>query len=226
MNKDMTKEIKERKGYLIPDWHVPNSIRAVVTTRVSNHSLWLPSEPIWVNQVHGKKVICADNAKKNNKIIEADGLYTRKTNTICAIRTADCLPVFITDTRGSIVSLVHAGWRGLAKNILPEMIKKLRVPPPDLRVFLGPAIGPNCFEVGKDVHDCFSDYPDGFRRISEKKWLANIYILARDQLHKLGVKDIHGGHECTYTDKERFYSFRRDQEKAGRIVSLIWREPS
>ena len=207
-----------------PDWPAPENIRALVTTRntVIEH-LSLPSEPILLKQVHGSHIILADDIKPG-EIIEADGLYTQSINKICGVKTADCLPVLICDKKGTCVAAIHAGWRGLASGIIEATLEKLPVKSENLLAWLGPAIGPEVFEVGEDVRERFPDDKLAFRtiteKISEKKYLCDIYLLARKRLNNYGVTDIYGGTECAYSHREKFYSYR--QKDTGRMLSLVW----
>ena len=141
--------------------------------------------------------------------------------------TADCLPLLITDKDGSCVAAIHAGWRGLCDGIIEETVKKLSVAPESLLVWLGPAIGPDVYEIGKEVYDAFIkgdiEAKESFTSVSEQHWLFDIYRLARLRLTRLGVKQIYGGDHCTLTEKENFFSYRRD-DITGRMASMIWIE--
>jgi YfiH family protein len=196
----------------------------MATTRNSNiENLSLDLAPILLKQVHGSKVILADDIKPG-EIIQADGLYTQAVNKICGIKTADCLPLLLCDKKGSCVAAIHAGWRGLASGIIEAAIEKLPVKPENLLAWMGPAIGSLVFEVGEDVRERFPEDHLAFRVISEKlpekKYLCDIYLLARRRLESYGVIDIYGGTECTYSNREKFYSYR--QGDTGRLLSLIW----
>jgi YfiH family protein len=189
----------------------------------------LPAAPIWPNQIHGIDVIDADNIDKNTKINmpTADAMFATKPNIVCAILTADCLPIFVCDKNASCVGIIHGGWRSLAAGIIDATVKKLPVEPKDLFIWLGPAIGPEKFEVGEEVRDQFlansREAERAFKIINTKtnKFLANIYLLATQQLNQLGIHRIFGGEYCTYTDQENFFSYRRDKT-TGRMASLIW----
>ena len=145
---------------------------------------------------------------------------------VCAVLTADCLPLLVCDRHGRHVAAIHAGWRGLADGIIEHTLQALPVAGHDLMAWLGPAIGRECFEVGRDVYDRFvgqdCDAVQAFEPLSDSRWHADLYRLARQRLATLGVSDIFGGQWCTYTDRERFYSYRRDGQ-TGRMASLIWR---
>jgi polyphenol oxidase len=183
--------------------------------------LHLPSEPIWINQVHGTTMV---EASPDNKGEDADASFTTAKNQICAIMTADCLPILCCNKQGNYVSALHAGWRGLAGGIIGKNLQQ--VAGPDLLVWLGPAIGPGHFEVGQEVYEIFTtqrnQHQSAFTRYTDKTWLANIYELARLQLINLGITHIYGGDYCTYAQPEYFFSYRRDKGKTGRMASLIW----
>ena len=236
------------------DWPAGNNVHAVTTTRnggnssgvyrsfnlgdhvnddqdtvdrnrrLLKNSLSLPACPKWLNQVHGVNVVNANNL---SKVITADGSYTTTTACVCAVLTADCLPVFISDQKGSVVGVFHAGWRGLANGILKNAVEALQVHSNELIAALGPAISQNAFEVGIEVKQYFdSRYcgVSGFFVQGEKPdhFFADLYGLAQAQLYQYGVKSVWlPGEVCTYKDSDRFYSYRRDGQ-TGRMASLIW----
>ncbi|RDI48794.1 peptidoglycan editing factor PgeF [Aquicella lusitana] len=235
--------------FIQPDWPVPASVKAYTTVRDSwgerqpyhdmhpgfyagseNENqrlktlLQLPSEPVWITQTHSNVAIAAtpENSKK-----EADATFTDQPGQVCAILTADCLPVLVCNKQGSHVAAIHAGWRGLASGIIEATLKAMRQPAADLLVWLGPAIGPQKFEVGQDVYDAFvQKHPESaaaFLPQRPGKWLADLYTLARIRLRHQGVTQIYGGDFCTYTQADLFFSYRRDKGKTGRMASLIWR---
>jgi YfiH family protein len=185
----------------------------------------LPAEPVWLQQVHSDRIIRAD---RKTDATEADGSWTATTGVVCVVMTADCLPVLICSRDGSRVAAAHAGWRGLHAGVIPNAVKALGTDPAELLVWLGPAIGPRAFEVGPEVVHAFNDVlPENaaaFTQTDEQHWLCDLYRLARLQLERLGIVAVYGGNECTYTDKQRFYSYRRDG-KTGRMASLIWLQP-
>lgn len=160
---------------------------------------------------------------------EADASVAYGPGAVCAVLTADCLPLLLTDRAGTRVAAVHAGWRGLVAGVIEATVARLKVPPGDLLVWLGPAIGANAFEVGGEVRACFlaadAQAAAAFTPLGGEKWLADIYLLARQRLAALGVARVWGGEHCTYRDPERFYSYRRDGV-TGRMASLIWLEAS
>lgn len=186
---------------------------------------WLPGEPLWLNQVHGTRVVQAGAV---SGLPEADASFSTTRHAVCLVQTADCLPVLFCDAAGRVVAAAHAGWRGLAEGILEETLSRMRqAGAMEILAWMGPAIGPQCFEVGEDVLEAFSardeDLATYFRpRAGEQgKYLANIYALARHMLEKQGVSKISGGHFCTVSDAARFYSYRRDGV-TGRMATGIW----
>ncbi len=189
-------------------------------------SLRLPDEPVWLKQVHGIGVITIDGDKPAMNSV-ADGSYTRVPGKVCVVQTADCLPVLITSRQGTEVAAIHAGWRGLANGVLESGLKKFRCAADDLTVWLGPAIGPERFEVGEEVKAAFmkKDPMAGkaFKKTTENKYQADLYQLARQRLKLSGVSRVYGGGYCTHSDQERFFSYRRDGQ-TGRMASLIWIE--
>ena len=235
-----------------PDWQAPVNVKALTTLRRGGVSIApydsfnladhvgdnpdhvkenrkrlielarLPAEPVWLQQVHGTRVIDATAYKVGD---EADGSFTSKTGVVCAVLTADCLPVFVCDEAGEQVAVLHAGWRGLATGIIEQGIATMHSPVSRLLVWLGPAIGAQVFTVGDEVRQVFIENDKAtevaFRQIGPGKWLADIYQLARLRLQSLGIQAISGGGYCTYTDDDRFYSFRRNP-MCGRMASLIW----
>jgi YfiH family protein len=205
--------------------HVDDKVENVKRNRIKLQTiLQLPAEPFWLSQIHSTKVV---EAKCDSSYPIADASYTSTTNTICAVLTADCLPLLICDKKASCVAAVHAGWKGLANGIIEETLKTLNIPGEELLVWLGPAIGPDTFEVGEDVLQKFMEYDShakkAFRALPNNKWLANIYELAKQRLLNFGVTEIYGGEFCTFTQKDKFFSYRRDKQ-TGRMASLIWIE--
>ncbi len=184
----------------------------------------LPAEPRWLNQVHG--VTVAEDGCQSE--CDADAFYTDKNDIVGVVMTADCLPVFIASDDGKEVAIAHAGWRGLLDGVIESSVEKFRAYPKDLNVWLGPAIGPAQFEVGDEVRAAFMKKQgplaeNAFVTTSKGKWLADIYLLARQRLSELGIEHIYGGQFCTVSQPEMFYSYRRDGI-TGRMASLIWIE--
>ena len=204
--------------------HVGDDAAAVLQNRALLKTR-LPAEPAWLTQVHGNLVLDAASVQDAPA---ADASFTNQAGVVCAIMTADCLPVLLRDRRGSVVGAAHAGWRGLAGGVLKNTISAMRLAGADeVLAWLGPAIGPQHFEVGEDVRAAFAHLglqaDAAFVSIAGKpgKYLADLPRLARLTLATAGVTHVTGGDDCTVSDPQRFYSFRRDQI-TGRMVSLIW----
>ena len=203
--------------------HVGDDPAAVAENRARLRAC-LPAEPFWLNQVHGIGVqeACADAPDVPP---DADAGFTRQPGVVCAVMTADCLPVLLTDRSGSVVAAAHAGWRGLCNGIIEATIARMAVPANDILAWLGPAIGPDAFEVGPEVRAAFMAHDptaaSAFAAIPDGKYLADIYLLARQRLNACGVTEVHGGDACTVTERERYFSYRRDG-RTGRMASLIW----
>lgn len=248
--------------FIRPQWQAPSSVRALSTTRVGGVSqapysslnlgdhvgdelhqvlknrellrAQLPSEPIWLKQVHGIAVSTPQSRTiSSDGNIEADALVTNLPNEVLAILTADCLPVLFAAKDGSVIGAAHAGWRGLCSGVLENTVKEMLIlgdhlVASDLCVWLGPAIGPDAFEVGEDVYEAFANSgielaSDDFVPIVGKpgKYLANLYALASTRLRAVGVIEIDGGQMCTFHDNQQFFSYRRDGV-TGRSASLLW----
>ena len=200
--------------------HVAENRRRVAT------ALGLPAEPAWLDQVHGAQVVMAESVTSP---VTADASVTRRPGVVCAVMTADCLPVLFCADDGGEVAAAHAGWRGLAAGVLEATADALRTPNERLMAWLGPAIGPDAFEVGNEVRERFvaahAEAAAAFRPRRSGHWLADIYHLARIRLRGAGITRIFGGDHCTYTERELFYSYRRDGV-TGRMASLIWMRAS
>jgi YfiH family protein len=189
----------------------------------------LPGEPRWLDQVHGTAVLDADApGPAGERLPQADAAVTARPGTVVAVLTADCLPVLFCNESGSVAGVAHAGWRGLAQGVLERTVDALALRTGDRRwmAWLGPAIGPCCFEVGDEVRQAFAAHdPSAVRAFAAGaapgKWQADLYALARLRLAGCGVHSVHGGGECTACDSERFYSYRRDRV-TGRMVSVAW----
>jgi polyphenol oxidase len=184
----------------------------------------LPDEPAWLSQVHGTEVADLDAMGVRSP---ADAVFARRPGKVCAILTADCLPVVFAADAADVVAAAHAGWRGLAAGVLEAVVRALGTPPVRLLAWLGPAIGPEHFEVGTEVRDAFlrSDPDAGraFRPNTNGRFMADLGLLARRRLERLGLTRIYGGDQCTYSQAERYYSYRRDGI-TGRQATLIWRD--
>lgn len=203
--------------------HVGDDPEAVRANRARlRAALQLPAEPAWLQQVHGVNVIDATRAPV---AAEADGAFATQPGVVCVVLTADCLPVFLCDRAGTRVAALHAGWRGLAAGVIERGVQTLGVPGHDLFVWLGPAIGPRAFEVGPEVRETFVLHDEQASRAflagHGDRYLADIYLLARQRLARLGVEAVSGGGFCTVTDGTHFFSHRRDGT-CGRMASLIW----
>jgi len=237
-----------------PDWPVAANVHAISTTRrggasygaydslnLADHvgdephrvqqnrrllatAQQLPAKPAWLDQQHGCNVACIDEGPPQ---VAADAAYTHRGAKICAVLTADCLPVLLCDEEGTRVAAVHAGWRGLAAGIIEAALDKLEPEKRRIYAWLGPAIGPQVYEIDNVVRSRLlqadSQADAAFVATREGHWTADIYELARRRLLCAGVKDIFGGDFCTFRDPERFFSYRR-QGACGRMASLIWLE--
>lgn len=182
----------------------------------------LPGEPGWLRQVHSARVVRLGDAPNP----EADAAFTRERGRVCAVLTADCLPVLFCDRAGSVVAAAHAGWRGLAGGVLEATVAAMQVPPGEIIAWMGAAIGPQAFEVGDDVRDAFvtrhAAAAEAFApHATPGKWLADIYRLARLRLGAVGVQAVHGGGRCTFSEADNFFSYRRDGV-TGRMAALVW----
>jgi polyphenol oxidase len=188
----------------------------------------LPASPCWLNQVHGAAVIDAMQAESNPGV--ADASLADAPNVVCVVSIADCMPVLLADTSGRCIGIAHAGWRGLASGVIQATVKSMRQRLEDagaeLLAYLGPTIGPRHFEVGTEVLDAMrTNLPDADRAFaarSPNKYFADLFELGRQALAQACVERVYGGHDCTFSDPARFYSFRRDRT-TGRHAALIWR---
>lgn len=242
-----------RSEWITPQWPTPPNVRAASTLRTGGVSsgchaslnvglhvgddpqrvlknrallasgLKLPTSPVWLDQQHGCAVVRADNAESRC----ADASFTAAPGIVCAVMTADCLPVLLCDRDGTKVAAIHAGWRGLAGGIIEAALHELGGG--DLIAWLGPAIGTDAFEVGDEVRSIFSTRLGAASHAAFKahttrnKWHADIYRLARLALQEAGVNAVYGGERCTYSEPEHFFSYRRDGQ-TGRMATLIWLE--
>lgn len=239
--------------WILPDWPAPAWVRAVSTTRFGGvskgvyaslnfgqhvgddpaavtenrrrlvSSLGLEQEPGWLKQVHGTSVA----RLTGGPVLEpADAAMTTERGKACVIMTADCLPVLFCGRTGTQVAAAHAGWRGLSAGVLEATIAAMGASPAELLAWMGPAIGPESYEVGDEVRQAFMSREAGAAaaftpgKVSGK-WWCDLYELARRRLEAMGVSRIYGGGSCTYADRERFFSFRRDGE-CGRMATLIY----
>ncbi len=236
--------------FLIPDWPAPDNVCALQTLRSGGCSPapWdslnlgdhvgddaqrvmanrarlrasLPADPCWLQQVHGVDVVDAASAAPGSA---ADAAYARVPGRVCVVMTADCLPVLFCDRAGTVVAAAHAGWRGLLAGVLEQTLAAMGCPAETVLAWLGPAIGPDNFEVGDEVRAAFvagnAEAAAAFRPAGDGKWLADLYALARQRLSSVGVAGVYGGDGCTFAERDRFFSYRRDGV-TGRQASLIW----
>lgn len=182
----------------------------------------LPSKPVWLEQVHGKEVLKLTGEPYSSK--RADASYSNTPGTVCAVMTADCLPVLFCNRAGTEVAAAHAGWRGLCAGVLEETVACFADKPENIIARLGPAIGPRAFEVGPEVRDAFmvkDPQADSAFVPRGEKYTADIYQLARQRLAHVGVENLYGGDRCTFSESETFFSYRRDKT-TGRMASFIW----
>lgn len=241
-------------AWITPDWCVPARVRALVTTRrggislapydglnlglhvgddaqavLANRALLLarlPRQPVWLDQVHGATVVDVVDAIAGVENPCADASIARVPGHVCAVMSADCLPLILCDDAGTVVAAAHAGWRGLAAGVLEATVEKMAVAPDRVTAWLGPAIGPSAFEVGEEVRAVFVDATplaaDAFRPSGTTgKWMADLYRLARQRLGVIGVERVTGGNLCTFSDPGHFYSYRRDGT-TGRFATMVW----
>lgn len=239
-----------REHCIVPDWPAPANVRTLQTTRhggvstaaydslnLGSHvgdaplavarnrmllNTLLPSEPVWLEQVHGTAVVSADMAGCR---VQADACIARQRGSVCVVMTADCLPVLLCDEQGTVVGAAHAGWKGLAAGVIEATVCEMAVEPHKLMAWLGPAIGPDAFEVGDEVRAVFlatdPQAAAAFVPGQSGKWFADIHALARMRLDALGITRIYGGGHCTFRERDDFYSYRRDGV-TGRMGSFIW----
>jgi YfiH family protein len=239
-----------REHLIVPDWPAPANVRSLQTTRAGGISSapydslnlgdhvgdaplavqrnrmllnsLLPSEPVWLNQVHGTTVANADSA---SCLPQADACIARHRAAVCVVMTADCLPVLLCNTQGSVVGVAHAGWKGMAAGVIEAAVKSMDAAPEAIMAWLGPAISQDAFEVGDEVRAAFvavqPQAAAAFVAGQGGKWFADLYALARLRLNGLGINRVYGGGCCTFGERERFYSYRRDGA-TGRMGTFIW----
>ncbi len=211
-----------------PDWPVPSNVKAIVTTRPfgdmaggapgrARLRAQLPAEPKWLRQVHGNAVIDADSAGGEP---QADAAVGRRRGTVCVVMVADCMPVILADADGSVVGVAHAGWRGLSSGVIEATVRAMGSR--TLIAWLGPAIGPRVYEVGDEVCAAFlPEEQSAFVATRPGHWLLDLYAVARRRLEASGVKRVYGGGFCTYSEPQRFFSYRRERA-TGRMAALVW----
>ena len=245
---------REGALWIVPDWPAAARVHAFVTTRAGGVSEGeyaslnlganggdesanvahnrrivrekLPAEPRWMAQVHGAEVAILDGLARDS-VPRSDAAVARGSGEVCAVLTADCMPVFLADTEGKRVGVAHAGWRGMAAGVIENAVRAMEVDPASVVAWMGPAIGPEEFEVGPEVREAFLAVDAGseaaFRAHRPGKFMADLYALARRRLERAGVTRIHGGGFCTFRDAERFFSYRREK-RSGRMGAFIWIE--
>lgn len=241
-------------GWLRPDWDAPAHVRAFATTReggvsegeyasmnlgfssgdaadrvARNRAIvrgHLPADPPYLWQVHGAEV--ADLDRPLAADAKADASATSQPARIACVLTADCMPLLFCDESGRRVAAAHAGWRGMAAGVIENTVRAMGPDPATVRAWMGPAIGPDAFEVGPEVREAFlatdAGASEAFRPHGPGKFMADLYALARRRLARAGVRRVHGGGFCTFHERERFFSYRRAQ-KSGRMGAFIWIEP-
>jgi len=217
---------------LKPNWPAPASVHACTTLRTATDNnttrdhfkqmVEPPEEPIWLKQVHGNIAIEALPEHREQK---ADATFTHQSNRVCAIITADCIPILFCDSKGTHVAAAHAGWRGLNQGIIENTIAAMKTPSSALMAWLGPAISQRHYEIGEEVRDLFLQQDQKTEKAfipssNEGHWLADLYEIARIRLREQGISAIYGGEFCTYSEPDRFYSYRRAD--TGRMASFIW----
>ncbi|AGV11620.1 TPA: peptidoglycan editing factor PgeF [Haemophilus influenzae] len=207
--------------------HVGDNKSAVKTNRtLLVEKFCLPQTPIFLTQTHSTRVLQLPYSGQN---LEADAVYTNVPNQVCVVMTADCLPVLFSTTSGNEVAAAHAGWRGLCDGVLEKTVRCFQTKPEDIIAWFGPAIGPTAFQVGIDVVKQFVAVDEKAKLafqpdvIEDGKYLGNLYQIATQRLNNLGITQIYGGNHCTFNEKEKFFSYRRDNQ-TGRMASVIWFE--
>ena len=239
-------------AWIAPDWPTPRGVRALSTFRsggissgryeslnLGDHvgdegaavaenrtrlalAAKLPAEPCWLRQVHGKEVADVDTPVASN-----DASFTRREGRVCAILSADCLPVLFASTEARVIGAAHAGWRGLVAGVLAATVRAMDEAPSALIAWIGPCIGPLAYEVGAEVRDAvLAGMPTAapaFEPNAAGRFRTDLPGIARLQLYALGISRIYGGTECTFSHPERYFSHRRDGQ-TGRQGTLIWLE--
>lgn len=242
---------RNKLSWIPAAWNVPSWIKAGVTTRHGGrsappfnalnlathvgddpdtvrwnrkyvtHLLKLSSEPVWLNQVHGNRIICAEKMDSNT----ADGIYTDTVGLVCTVMTADCVPVLLCNQAGTRVAAVHIGWKGFCSNIIRNAIKLYNDDLSDLSVWIGPHISKDHYEVGDDVWKSCLDVDrtldKAFSKNTRGRWQADLEWIVRHTFRMYGIINITSSDGCTYAETDTYYSFRRDGQ-TGRMASMIW----
>jgi len=207
-------------------FHIKDKPNHVLANRILLASHYnLPSSPVWVNQVHSN--ICV-NAELISSKVDADASYTREPGIVCAVLTADCLPIFVSNKKGTAVGIAHAGWKGLVGGVIESLIESFGLDKNELVVHLGPAISQISFEVGEEVKSQYLsknvNFESCFTNLNNKHYL-DLYSAARVVLKSCGITSISGGDRCSYNEPDKYFSYRRDGTKSGRMAHLIWIKP-
>lgn len=235
--------------FIQPNWPAPPNVKAMQTTRAGGFSVGpygslnfgahvndnpqhvaqnrqslsgiVPTEPVWLDQVHGTHVI---DAALSRCVEKADASFTSAANVVCVTMTADCLPILLCDKAGTVIASVHAGWRSLCDGVIEKTVASMQVEAKNLVAWLGPAIGPEAFEVGLEVRDAFVAKDAQAKlafKVREKKWFGDLYLIAKQRLQLLGITDVYGETLCTFSNPDQFFSYRRDGD-TGRMATMIW----
>ncbi|HYC35253.1 MAG TPA: peptidoglycan editing factor PgeF [Usitatibacter sp.] len=242
------------RGWIVPDWPVPGNVRAVVTTRSGGVSAGeyasmnlgfssgddrekvaenrrilrthLPSDPVYLRQLHGTDVARLDRLASRDDVT-ADAAATMNRGQVAGVLTADCMPLLMADREGTRVAAVHAGWRGMAAGVIERAVEAMEIEPAALVAWMGPTIGPDAFEVGAEVREAFVSRDPlaagAFKAHTPGKFMADLYALAALRLAAAGVGEVHGGGFCTFHEADRFFSYRREP-KSGRMGAFVWIE--
>jgi YfiH family protein len=217
---------------IAPQWPVPPRVRGLVTMRPLGDMKadagrarlrgLLPADPVWLRQVHGATVVDAAKARSG---VAADASFTREAGVVCAVMAADCMPVLLAHDAAEVVAIAHAGWRGLAAGVIEAAVGAMGVPAARILAWLGPAIGPDAYEVGDEVRAAFLERDaragSAFAPARPGYWHLDLYAVARQRLAALGVMRGFGGGFCTASDARRFFSYRRDRA-SERMAAAIW----
>jgi len=220
---------------IVPGWPAPAAVRALVSTRLigdvrregaAKFRALLPAEPRWLKQVHGVGV---GDASRFARPVEADAAFAKEKGVVCTVMAADCMPVLLADEKGEAVAAAHAGWRGLSAGVIEATVGAMGVPAQRLLAWLGPAIGPKAYEVGAEVREAFvaKDSRAEFAFVPTRPghWNLDLYAVARQRLASVGITRVGGGDFCTHTEKELFFSYRRDKAMQ-RMAAAIWLQSS
>lgn len=219
---------------IVPDWEAHPRVHALMTTRAFGDMgndearrklrALVPDEPAWLKQVHGTAVVAA--ILERGRMPRADAAVAREPGAVCVVMAADCMPVLLANHHGTEVAAAHAGWRGMCAGVIESALDAMHAVPGEVVAWLGPAIGPRAYEVGAEVRDAFLKQDSAadaafVPSVRSGHWMLDLYAIARQRLRSRGVSRIHGGGYCTATDKDRFFSYRRDRA-SERMAAAIW----